>query len=100
VAGLLAARARSKAGSDAFVLNLGSLRSGLPQIVNWEALVNAAPFDAELVVLCGDHSLGDILDQARRLGEEPVVSSAMCRSRHHRHHAIPGRALGTPRVPA
>lgn len=65
-------RARAAVGSDAFVLNLGCLRSGLPTAVTRQALIDCAPFDADLVLLDGMHGLRDVLDQVRGLKEEPV----------------------------
>ena len=71
----LAARARAAVDADAFVLNLGALRAGLPSQVDRLALTAAAPFDTPLVQLHGDHRLSQVLDRATTLGETPVAAS-------------------------
>ncbi|MFI9327968.1 metallophosphoesterase [Kitasatospora sp. NPDC052868] len=76
LAELLAERGRCVAGSDAFVLNLATLRTGLPGHVDRQALVAAAPFDAELVVLDGAHTAREIAALADGLGESPVTAGA------------------------
>ncbi|MFF2128702.1 metallophosphoesterase [Streptomyces olivochromogenes] len=76
VARAAAAQARKTIGSDAFVLNLATLRSGLPVEVTRRALADCAPFDADLVLLDGTHPLQAVGEQARALGEEPVTAQA------------------------
>ncbi|MEV4560854.1 metallophosphoesterase [Kitasatospora sp. NPDC049285] len=76
LAELLADRGRSAAGADAFVLNLATLRTGLPRQVDQQALVAAAPFDTELVVLDGPQTAGQIAALAESLGETPVTAGA------------------------
>ncbi|WP_258540049.1 metallophosphoesterase [Streptomyces ipomoeae] len=75
VAPLLAERARSAAGADVFVLNLGSLRAGLPRAVTRQSLMDCAPFDAGLVLVDGTHPVEAVLAAARQLGEEPIAST-------------------------
>ncbi|WP_327731326.1 metallophosphoesterase [Streptomyces sp. NBC_00487] len=67
-------QARRTVGADAFVLNLASLRTGLPTQVTRRALADCAPFDADLVLLDGTHTLKTVCDHARALGEEPVTA--------------------------
>ncbi|MFD7505408.1 metallophosphoesterase [Streptomyces sp. NPDC059850] len=75
VAHLLAQRAQAATGADAFLMSLWALREGLPQTVTRRALMNCAPFDSNLVLLNGEYRVEGVLEQARRIGEEPV----MCR---------------------
>ncbi|UUU31976.1 metallophosphoesterase [Streptomyces sp. CA-210063] len=75
VAQLLTERARTAAGADAFVLNLGSLRAGLPQTVTRQSLMDCVPFDADLVLVDSTHPVETVLAAARQLGEEPVAST-------------------------
>lgn len=70
---LLAQRAQAATGADAFVLSLWTLRDGLPQTVTRQTLMNCAPFDADLVLLDGEHRTDAVLEQARLLGEELVT---------------------------
>ncbi|MFC9683287.1 metallophosphoesterase [Streptomyces sp. NPDC056948] len=77
LADIVVGRMRAATSADAFVLNLGTLRAGLPSQVTREALIAAAPFDAHVVVLRGDHQLSDVLRLTEDLGESPVVSSAL-----------------------
>ncbi|MEV0530832.1 metallophosphoesterase [Kitasatospora sp. NPDC050463] len=74
LAELLADRGRRAAGADAFVLNRYTLRTGLPQHVDRQTLVAAAPFDTELVVLDSPHTAGEIAALAEGLGESPVTA--------------------------
>jgi 5'-nucleotidase len=77
LADVVAGRMLAATSADAFVLNLGTLRAGLPSQVTREALIAAAPFDAHVVVLRGDHQLSEVLRLAEDRGESPVVSSAL-----------------------
>ncbi|MFF5567697.1 metallophosphoesterase [Streptomyces sp. NPDC012623] len=74
VARLLAQRAQAVTGAGAFVLSLWTLRDGLPQAVTRRSLMDCAPFDAELVLLDGEHRTEAVEGQARLLGEEPVTA--------------------------
>lgn len=74
LARLTAERARLISGADAFVLNLPTLRSGLPVQVTRLALADAAPFDATLVRLPGEQDIDGVVTHARELGEEPVLA--------------------------
>jgi len=75
LARLLAGEARARSGADAFVLNLPTLRGGLPQTVTRRALADAVPFDSPLVRLVGEHTAADVVRRAQALGEEPVLDS-------------------------
>ncbi|MFD8963471.1 metallophosphoesterase [Streptomyces sp. NPDC059568] len=70
VARRLAQRAQATTGADAFALSLWALRDGLPQIVTRQSLMNCSPFDADLVLLDGEHHMETLREQARLLGEE------------------------------
>ncbi|MGW2539521.1 metallophosphoesterase [Kitasatospora sp. NPDC001574] len=74
LADLVAERGRLAAGADAFVLNLATLRTGLPQHVDQQALVAAAPFDTGLVLLDGPRTAGEVAVLAEALGESPVTA--------------------------
>lgn len=74
VARAAAEQARRTASSDAFVLNLASLRTGLPTTVTRRTLADCAPFDADLVLLDGAHTLQAVCERARALGEEPITA--------------------------
>ncbi|MFC4035779.1 metallophosphoesterase [Streptomyces polygonati] len=76
VARLLAQRAQATAGADAFVFSLWTLREGLPQSVTRQALTSCAPFDADLVLLDGEHLTEAVEERLRLLGEEPVTYSS------------------------
>ncbi|MFD7644661.1 metallophosphoesterase [Kitasatospora sp. NPDC059795] len=76
LAELVAELGRHATNTDAFVLNLATLRAGLPPRVDRQALVAAAPFDAALVVLAGLHTPGEIAHLAEALGESPVVAAS------------------------
>lgn len=76
VARLLARRAQAAAGADAFILSLWTLREGLPQSVTRQGLTSCAPFDADLVLLDGEHQSEAIQERLRLLGEEPVMCLA------------------------
>ncbi|MFD9418024.1 phosphodiesterase [Streptomyces goshikiensis] len=73
---LLAACALRATGADAFVLNTYTLRAGLPSEVTRAALWACAPFDSDLVVLEGTHSLRALSAWARELGEGLTVAPA------------------------
>ncbi|MFM9760788.1 metallophosphoesterase [Streptomyces scabiei] len=75
VARVLAERARTTAGADGFVLNLGSLRAGLPQTVTRQSLMDCVPFDADLVLVDGTYPVETVLAAARQLGEAPIAST-------------------------
>ncbi|WP_086796943.1 bifunctional metallophosphatase/5'-nucleotidase [Streptomyces caniscabiei] len=74
VARAAAEQARRTVGVEAFVFNLASLRTGLPIQVTRRALADCAPFDTDLVLLDGTHTLMTVCDHARALGEEPVTA--------------------------
>lgn len=76
VARLLAARGLLETGSDAFILNTFTLRSGLPSEVTRAALWACAPFDSDLVLLDGAHPVRALAAQARELGEDLTIVPA------------------------
>ncbi|WP_416975819.1 metallophosphoesterase [Streptomyces sp. 4F14] len=76
LAWLLAAKARTDSGTDAFLLNLPTLRAGLPRTVTRGALADAVPFDTALVRLAGEHDTGELVRKVKVLGEEPVFACA------------------------
>ncbi|WP_413100884.1 metallophosphoesterase [Streptomyces sp. Inha503] len=73
VACLLAQRAQVTTGADAFLMSLWALRQGLPQAITRRALMNCVPFDSDLVLLDGEYRVEGVVDQSRRIGEEPVL---------------------------
>ncbi|MBX7551547.1 bifunctional metallophosphatase/5'-nucleotidase [Streptomyces sp. tea 10] len=77
LADLVAGQARELTGADAFLLNLPTLRGGLPAEVTRQALADAAPFDVALVRLAGELDIGEIVQRAVNLGEEPVLASVL-----------------------
>ncbi|RRR85974.1 metallophosphoesterase [Streptomyces sp. RP5T] len=102
-------QARTAIGSEAFVLNLASFRTGLPLQVTRQSLADCAPFDTDLVLLDGAHTLAALCDQARALGEEPVTAQAShlrpsgeCAVATTRYLAdrlnLPARSLTPPRT--
>lgn len=76
VAALLADAASTVVGAEAFVLNLGALRAGLPARVTRRALFDCAPFDNGLVTLTAPHQIQQVLERARALDEELVTPGA------------------------
>ncbi|WP_328689988.1 metallophosphoesterase [Streptomyces phaeochromogenes] len=75
VAGRLADQARDRLRTQAFLLNLYTLRSGLPQMVTRQDLMACAPFDSDLVLLDAAPGLDVLMPLAHSLGEELVVST-------------------------
>ncbi|MEU8889856.1 metallophosphoesterase [Streptomyces sp. NPDC048442] len=71
---LLAAKAREASGADAFLISLWALRSGLPRKVTRQALLDCVPFDTLLVLVDGGQAAEALAEQARQLGEHPVLS--------------------------
>jgi 5'-nucleotidase len=71
----LCERARTATGADAFLLNLATLRTGLPAAVTRRALADAAPFEGPLVRLRGRHLFADLERRALEYGEEPVLAT-------------------------
>lgn len=70
----IAQRAQDTTTTDAFLLNLGTVRAGSPSVVDRRDLLNALPFDAPLVISRDRVSLDEVLATARVIGEELVCS--------------------------
>ncbi|MGF1427080.1 metallophosphoesterase [Kitasatospora sp. LaBMicrA B282] len=68
--------ARTAIEADAFLLNLATLRTGLPAAVTRRALADAAPFDGPLVRLQSQHLFEDLERRALEHGEEPVLATS------------------------
>ncbi|MGW7543141.1 metallophosphoesterase [Streptomyces sp. NPDC054770] len=100
LARLVAEHARTSSGADAFLLNLPTLRSGLPETVTRRALADAVPFDTTLVQLTGEHDIGAVVQQALAIGEEPVSASVLAHGRGSVATTayLAGR-LGVPHIP-
>ncbi|WP_269450282.1 MULTISPECIES: metallophosphoesterase [Kitasatospora] len=105
LAELVAERGRRAAGADAFVLNLATLRTGLPRHVDRQALVAAAPFDTALVVLDGPRTAEQVAALAEARGESPVTAGTTIRPGTVATTAylaerlgLPARALDSPRT--
>ncbi|MFE1839819.1 bifunctional UDP-sugar hydrolase/5'-nucleotidase [Streptomyces sviceus] len=72
----LTEQARRTLGAQTFVLNLYTLRRGLPQTVTRQDLMAAAPFDSDLVVLDATWTLDDLTARAHTVGEELVAATS------------------------
>ncbi|MEV6379036.1 metallophosphoesterase [Streptomyces sp. NPDC051773] len=75
VARRLTEQARRSLGAQTFVLNLYTLRSGLPQAVTRQDLMACAPFDSDLVVLDAACPLDVLTARAHAVGEEVVAAT-------------------------
>ncbi|MGW0333545.1 metallophosphoesterase [Streptomyces sp. NPDC003011] len=75
VARSVAEQARRTLGAQTFVLNLYTLRRGLPQTVTRQDLMACAPFDSDLVVLDAAWTLDDLTARAHAVGEELVAAT-------------------------
>ncbi|UIX34279.1 bifunctional metallophosphatase/5'-nucleotidase [Streptomyces sp. GQFP] len=76
VARRLADHARRILGAQTFVLNLYTLRSGLPQTVTRRDLMACAPFDSDLVVLDAPCPLDVLTARSHAVGEELLTATS------------------------
>ncbi|MGH3915616.1 MAG: metallophosphoesterase [Pseudonocardiaceae bacterium] len=70
----VASRAQQVCASVTFVLNQGAIRAGTPMDVRREHLVNAIPFDSEIVVISEVGRREDVTTALDRVGEKAVWS--------------------------
>lgn len=75
-AAALIAETAARTHGTLFVINQGTIRTGLPSTIDRAALLNCAPFDSPLVACELPGTLPDLLARVEAIGEQAVWSGA------------------------